>query len=506
MRAAPLAARAAVLLSTTAWAQEFTYNPPGQLESGSSGYESDTVFVPGMRFPLESAPAYANSQVWGIGGMNGPAGSQCSDANYSYPWSDNFCEPRSWDVPLCPGGTGHQGQDIRPATCEDDVHWAVAAEAGTITSIGSYSVYLVADSGVRHRYLHMSPASVQVSVGDRVPRGQRLGRISAAFFDSNGSSVPTTIHLHYDIHMHVESVGAAVYAPPYMSLVRAYEELVPPPAPCPTLPPEGGIIDDEPPCFETFGPETYWRRVEDRGVGGSMHWTNAWDSVAPSNWARWSVAFEQGGDYLVEANVVPPYNRSRRTPYRVRASGAEHLVTADLSLAEGWMALGMWRFQAGGDQHVDVLDNSGETESDLHISADAIRLTRVWGPEPTDAGVGSDSGTAADTAPAPGRDPGTQGGSAVDSAADTAAGPGSQPPVSWPPTTSDQPNPPLDDMPADQIGGAGQPGPPAEVSTGSSGCGPGPAAPSAPLLAVLLLGLWLRPSKTPSEQQRAEGQ
>lgn len=39
-------------------------------------------------------------------------------------------------------GEGHQGQDIRAATCEKGVHWVVAATDGTITNVGSYSVYL----------------------------------------------------------------------------------------------------------------------------------------------------------------------------------------------------------------------------------------------------------------------------------------------------------------------------------------------------------------------------
>ena len=37
--------------------------------------------------------------------------------NFSYPWRDNFCERRGFPVGQCPGGHGHQGQDIRTRPC-----------------------------------------------------------------------------------------------------------------------------------------------------------------------------------------------------------------------------------------------------------------------------------------------------------------------------------------------------------------------------------------------------
>ena len=206
---------------------QFTYTPPGELESPGGGATrpgagrvDDRVYAPGMRFPIESGPAYANSQIYGHGGYMGPGGGQCTAANFAYPWHDNYCEERSWDMPLCPSGRGHQGQDIRPATCVDNTHWAVAAADGTITNIGSYSVYVTADDGTRYDYLHMEPSSLVVSRGQRVTRGQRLGRVSDAF---GGTS--TTIHLHFNIRQNVSGVGT-VYVPTYMSLVESYAALI----------------------------------------------------------------------------------------------------------------------------------------------------------------------------------------------------------------------------------------------------------------------------------------
>jgi hypothetical protein len=212
-----------------ATAEDFTYQPAGDLESGTQGRPTDRIWAPGMRFPVREAPAYANSQVWGHGGSEGPGGSQCDRANYSYPWWDNYCEPRQWDMPMCPGGTGHQGQDIRPQTCDDATYWTVAAEAGTITDDSGTAIKLKTDSGRTHRYLHLEPSSVVVDVGDELQPGDKIGKIS----NYTGGEYPTTLHLHYDFRQYVQSdpkdgsvIDGTVYVSPYMSLVDAYLRLL----------------------------------------------------------------------------------------------------------------------------------------------------------------------------------------------------------------------------------------------------------------------------------------
>lgn len=217
--AIPLAAALLFCAGSAFAAPTFTYDPPGKLVDGSGkGRVDNDVYAPDMRFPMEKGPAYANSQVWGRGGLYGKGGSQCDAENFSYPWHDNYCETRSWKMPLCPSGEGHQGQDIRAADCKDRTHWVVAAEDGTITNVGSYSVYVTAADGTRYDYLHMS--DVAVEEGDKVKRGQRLGKVSNQF---NGEQ--TTVHLHFNIKQNVAGVGL-VYVPTYLSLVQSYEYLL----------------------------------------------------------------------------------------------------------------------------------------------------------------------------------------------------------------------------------------------------------------------------------------
>lgn len=207
----------------------YLFNEPGKLEPASSGVGrvgDRYIYAPNIRFPLEKAPAYINSQVYGIGGLHGAKGNgQCDARNYQYPWKDNYCEKRSWSMPLCPGGKGHQGVDIRPASCKKDQHWAVAVEDGVITAIGSYTVYLRGKStGTTYRYLHLNASRLLVRSGQSIKRGQRIGVVS-----NNMGKGKTTIHLHFDMKQTLRLANGRsvkVYVPPYSSLVDAYKRLL----------------------------------------------------------------------------------------------------------------------------------------------------------------------------------------------------------------------------------------------------------------------------------------
>src|SRR5258707_2781675 len=92
---------------------DFSYRPSGDIiaNSGShkQGGHADLTAYSQIRFPLEKAPAFAHSQS--------PGRRKSDETASGYPWRDNFCEARSFEVGQCTGGFGHQGQDIRPGAC-----------------------------------------------------------------------------------------------------------------------------------------------------------------------------------------------------------------------------------------------------------------------------------------------------------------------------------------------------------------------------------------------------
>jgi murein DD-endopeptidase MepM/ murein hydrolase activator NlpD len=206
----------------------FAHHDPSDLIPGSgSGYLDRTVWSPNLCFPMADA-GYANSQVYDPGGMMGPAGTdQCNAANYSLPWRDDFCETRGYSTPVCVSGNGHQGDDIRPASCQKAVHWALAAEDGQITDIGTYTVTLTASTPPHlvYRYLHMQMNQLAVHQGDLVKKGDHMGLVS-----NNFGSSSTTIHLHFEIRAGVSGtttdgkpVVLHTFLPPYLSLLAAYQ-------------------------------------------------------------------------------------------------------------------------------------------------------------------------------------------------------------------------------------------------------------------------------------------
>jgi hypothetical protein len=262
---APLAAGFTFAARPKEPSPDFTYYPAGRLLPNTGfkrndGIADQTVYA-NIRFPFEKAPSFANSQSfmnWGDCDQTGrtphPRGrkdaayrcrvnlkplvfNESAPENYSYPWRDNFCEHRYFYVGQCPGGRGHQGQDLRPATCQlrneqadrctpyqDDV---VAARDGMILrSPRMEGVYLTSNSAsdhVRFRYMHMHPKSLDddnVLSGRAVKDGEVIGKAG----NFNRRDNLTTYHLHFELMVPTRDGWARVN--PYMTLVASYERLI----------------------------------------------------------------------------------------------------------------------------------------------------------------------------------------------------------------------------------------------------------------------------------------
>ena len=157
--------------------------------------------------------------------------------NYSYPWRDNFCEHRRFFVGQCPGGEGHQGQDIRPSSCkllnegadrcQPYQHEVVAAHDGFILRAPKQeAVYLFINTASTHarvRYMHMNPNQLDadgIVSGKLVHEGDPIGKVG----NYNNRERGTTYHLHFD--MQVPTKLGWVFVNPYMTLVAAYERLI----------------------------------------------------------------------------------------------------------------------------------------------------------------------------------------------------------------------------------------------------------------------------------------
>ena len=244
--------------------QSFTYYAPGDLIENSGwrdkGGRADNHVYAQIRFPIARAPAFAKSQSfnpWGdcyhkgvVGRMRGKGATyrckvndrklvfdESAAENFSYPWRDNFCEYRDSQVGQCPGGWGHQGQDIRGSfcvlnnegadRCEPYQQDVVAARSGTVwRKAGNLAAYISVNTEndrVRFRYLHMTPSRLDadgIVSGRKVEQGEVIGKLSNYGDHENG----TSYHLHFDTQVFTRD--GWVWVNPYMTLVAAYERLI----------------------------------------------------------------------------------------------------------------------------------------------------------------------------------------------------------------------------------------------------------------------------------------
>jgi hypothetical protein len=251
-------------LSRPAAKSDFTFYSPGDLIENTGWRKMpgrvDYHVYARMRFPIAFAPAYVKSQSfmpWGdcyrtgrigsIGRKGAPYRCKVNDkplvfdesaaVNFTYPWRDNFCEQRDFLVGQCPGGYGHQGEDIRPTQCvlnnaEADrclpyQDYVAAVHDGVIRRMPGYlGAFIVTNNEnehVRFRYLHMNPKFMDADGllnGRQVSEGEIIGKVATWGDFKNG----TSYHLHFNIQVFT-SIGW-VWVNPYMTLVAAYERLI----------------------------------------------------------------------------------------------------------------------------------------------------------------------------------------------------------------------------------------------------------------------------------------
>ena len=243
---------------------DFTFYSPGYLIPDTGWHKmpgrADYHVYARMRSPIADAPSYVKSQSfmpWGDcykSGRSGPLGRKGAEysckvnglplifdesaaVNWTYPWRDNFCELRDFLVGQCPGGYGHQGEDIRPGNCvlnnegadrcEPYQHNVAAVREGVIwRSPGNIGVYIdvnTKDAFIRFRYLHMNPKFMDAEgwvSGRKVSEGEIIGKVATWGDYEKG----TSYHLHFNIQVFTK-VGW-VWVNPYMTLVAAYEHQI----------------------------------------------------------------------------------------------------------------------------------------------------------------------------------------------------------------------------------------------------------------------------------------
>ena len=217
----------------TASSPDFTYRPSGDIVANSGarkqGGHADLTAYSQIRFPLEKTPAFAHSQSFGKG--------KSDERTEEYPWRDNFCEARSFEVGQCASGFGHQGQDLRAAACppnndggqncDPKQQAIVAARDGIVIRAAKQQAATLQintrTEHIRFRYMHMNPSAMDADGllnGRRVAEGEKIGVVSNYLDRPAG----TSRHLHFDVQVFTRD--GWLWVNPYTTLISAYERLI----------------------------------------------------------------------------------------------------------------------------------------------------------------------------------------------------------------------------------------------------------------------------------------
>jgi hypothetical protein len=147
---------------------------------------------------------------------------------------------------------------------------------------------------------------------------------------------------------------------------------------CPTVPRDGGTIDDGDTCFWTEGEGDAWH-TEDAGFADGSHWTLATDEGSGTNIGRWKIYVEEAGRYEVSVHLDGGVlGRSTAARYQIEHADGEDDVTIDQGAAgTGFVSLGEFNFTPKLKQRIKLEDYTGEADDDIAILFDAVRLTRV---------------------------------------------------------------------------------------------------------------------------------
>lgn len=347
-------------------------------------------------------PFVAGEQVYITSGYGPSGGSSFHDGTNETCCSNDYY---ALDVVLPNHPDNGRGQPV------------VAMASGTVAKAGwatggwaSYGqrIYIVHDynaDGNTYTSLYAHLDTIDVAEGDHVDKGQQIGTLGGS---SNGSLTGFAFHLHFALHRN-SSIGGSGSGGSYggnavvPEPIDGYEDLTPgqtltsqnSAGPCGIIGPQETIIDDEDTCFARFGPVQYWND-ETSGYGNHSLWTYTIDGAQPDNYVRWKLHFEQAGDYELWAYVPASRGKSTQARYDILHGGQTDTVTRDQTSApDGWLHLGTFSFDAGGDQAVALADNTGEpyTGPDgVTIAFDALRIRPAAGPGSPDAGPDAPDG------------------------------------------------------------------------------------------------------------------
>ncbi|MFO7561151.1 MAG: peptidoglycan DD-metalloendopeptidase family protein [Enhygromyxa sp.] len=237
-------------------------------------------------------------------------------------------------------------------------------------------------------YLHVEQNSTSLSVGDTVEPGDPVARVGLTGYTCGP-------HLHFQVQelcgsWWCQSIPAEFFA---HGTIASGEQMVSENCgPC-TATLDGGettISESEVQCFDRL---TKWWWDAGEGLDGHHWYTYASEEAQPATIGRWRFSVETPGDYEVEVHIPSANANTTGATYAIHHAGLIDYVEVNQSSDKGWQWLGIFEFDGGGDELLELPDNTGEAVASLiPLAFDSVRFTYVSGGDGDGDGDGDPSG------------------------------------------------------------------------------------------------------------------
>jgi MYXO-CTERM domain-containing protein len=240
--------------------------------------------------------------------------------------------------------------------------------------------------GTAGLYLHLELNSSSLTVGSAVATGDAIGRVGLTGYTCGP-------HLHFQVQQICASWWCQSVPSEFFGhgVVTYGEQMLSENCgPC-TAALAGGqttISESEVQCFDRL---TKWWWSSDAGLDGHHWFTYATAAGQAETIGRWRFSVETPGDYEVEVHVPTASADATSATYFIHHAGEVDQVSVDQSSQKGWQPLGVFYFDGGGDELLELPDNTGDAQAQTPLAFDSVRFTYLEDTEPGD-GDGDPSG------------------------------------------------------------------------------------------------------------------
>lgn len=139
---------------------------------------------------------------------------------------------------------------------------------------------------------------------------------------------------------------------------------------------DGRIVDDLSGQFSLRGPVKYWLE-ESQGYGDHFWWTKN-NLSGVENAAQWQLGITESGLYEFFVYIPMTHATTRAATYSIYHNGVTDSIKVDQSAHHNtWYKLGSFLIAGSGDEYIELVDETGEADTQYEIAFDAVGYSKV---------------------------------------------------------------------------------------------------------------------------------